>query len=203
MTVYAESNFLLHWAFQQEDKEHCQAILGFAKETKIDLVLPAYSLGEILEKLQRQKNERKKLGDQIRCQLQQLARNPEYKTATDNFEKVLNRSVLEEQQRCQQIRQDILQNARLIPLTKEILKDALTLESSHGFSSQDAIIYASVKSDLISIQPTASNRALFINSNAKDFNRVKPELNGSHCDFIASFKDAHSKIQSKLGQPGP
>lgn len=46
MIIYAESNFVLELAFRQEDCDSCEDILKLAEAGKIELLLPAYCLGE-------------------------------------------------------------------------------------------------------------------------------------------------------------
>ena len=53
MIVYVESNFVLELAFRQEDCESSDNILQLAEAGKIELMLPAYFLGEPYERLVR------------------------------------------------------------------------------------------------------------------------------------------------------
>ena len=46
MNVYAESNFVLEHALQQEESDSCGEIIRLASASKITLVVPAFSLAE-------------------------------------------------------------------------------------------------------------------------------------------------------------
>jgi hypothetical protein len=51
MIAFVESNFVLELAFSREEYRECQELLDLAEKQKIDLALPAFSVGEPLEQL--------------------------------------------------------------------------------------------------------------------------------------------------------
>lgn len=61
MNIYAETNFVLELTFEQEQNEACERILELSEANKINIILPAYSLAEPHEKLNRQANSRREL----------------------------------------------------------------------------------------------------------------------------------------------
>jgi hypothetical protein len=44
--TYVESNFVLELAFRQEDSASCEELLALAESRQIELLIPAYCLGE-------------------------------------------------------------------------------------------------------------------------------------------------------------
>lgn len=46
MIVYIESNFVLELAYLQEEHESCTKILNLSEADNIELVIPAYCVGE-------------------------------------------------------------------------------------------------------------------------------------------------------------
>lgn len=58
MIVYCESNFVLELAYEQSEATYCQQLLAAAKEGRIDLAIPAYSLTEPYETLVRRSKQR-------------------------------------------------------------------------------------------------------------------------------------------------
>ena len=50
MIVYVESNFVFEVAFQRGDHQAAVQLLEIAEQQKIELVIPAYSIGEPYER---------------------------------------------------------------------------------------------------------------------------------------------------------
>src|SRR5262245_30641645 len=75
MIVYVESNFLLELAFEQECGVDCEAIPQLAESGRITLVLPAFSVGECLEKLGRRKTQRLTIQKSLKEDLRELGRS--------------------------------------------------------------------------------------------------------------------------------
>ena len=78
MIVYVETNFILEMAFLQEEHESCEAILSYAREDKIDLAIPAFSIAEPYETWIRRHIRRSDLQRQLARELNEIARSATY-----------------------------------------------------------------------------------------------------------------------------
>jgi predicted nucleic acid-binding protein len=76
--IYVETNFVLELAFQQEQFASCEKILQLCETGQAQLVIPAYSLAELHEKLSRQANTRRDLQQMLDAELRQLGRTVSY-----------------------------------------------------------------------------------------------------------------------------
>ncbi|HEY9673440.1 MAG TPA: PIN domain-containing protein [Waterburya sp.] len=200
MNVYVETNFVLELAFQQEQFESCEQILQLCEAGHVQLVIPAYSLSEPHEKLNRQAKIRKELQQGLDAELRQLSRTASYTSRISNIQDIANllvQSNEEERQRFVQYRERLLQSAEVIALTADILTEAAASEAPYDLKPQDALVYASVIIHLRQHQPQI---ACFLNRNTKDFDNpdIVDELNRFNCRMIPRFDDGHGFIRSQL-----
>lgn len=65
MRVYAESNFVLEIVLTQEQHAACKDFVTLADRHEVELVLPAFSLFEPYTTLERRRQERHKLREQL------------------------------------------------------------------------------------------------------------------------------------------
>lgn len=200
MKVYVESNFVLELAYLQEECECCLELLGLAESHYIQLVLPAFSIGEPYEALVRRSRQRRELRDQLDRTIRELSRSRPYQGTTDEFQeltKVLFTSGEEEKRRLDDILERILQIADVIPVGSNISRAATTLQRSRDLSPQDAIVYASVLDHLASA-PEAIR--CFINRNSKDFLNpdIENELAAHNCRLLTRFADGLGYVQHQL-----
>jgi hypothetical protein len=72
VNVYVETKFVLELTFGQEQYQSCEDILTLCESSKAHLVIPAYSLAEVHEKLTRQAHNRKELQRALNEELVQL-----------------------------------------------------------------------------------------------------------------------------------
>lgn len=200
MNVYVESNFVLELAYLQEECECCSELLGLADSHNIQLVLPAFSIGEPYEALVRRSRQRRELRDQLDRTIRELSRSRPYQGTTDEFQeltKILFTSGEEEKRRLDDILERILQIADVIPVGSNIIRAATTLQRSRDLSPQDAIVYASVLDHLASA-PEAIR--CFINRNSKDFLNpdIENELAAHNCRLLTRFADGLGYVQHQL-----
>lgn len=200
MIVYVESNFVLELAYLQEQYEHCLALLRLAETKDIDLVLPAFSIGEPYEAWVRRSKHRRELRDQLEKTIRELSRSRPYQEATDEFQeltKVLLTSGEEEKRRLDDILERILQIVEVIPLGLSTIRAATTFQKRHSLSPQDAIVYASVLEHLASAP--VSPRC-FITRNSKDF--LNPDIEGElatcDCRLLTQFDNGLGYVRSRL-----
>jgi predicted nucleic acid-binding protein len=85
LNIYVETNFVLELVFEQEQSESCEKILQLAEANRVKLTLPAYSLAEPHEKLNRQATARKKLQDSLNIELRQLSRSKNYTSRIESI----------------------------------------------------------------------------------------------------------------------
>lgn len=200
MNIYVETNFVLELAFEQEQGESCEQILQLAETEKIKLILPAYSLAEPYEKLNRQAKNRKKLQSELNIELRQLSRSKTYTNRIESIKdlaKLIVQSNEEEWQRFIQYRERLINYAEFIALDVCILQTAASFETLFDLGSQDAIVFASVISHL---QQNNPSHACFLNKNTKDFDNpdIVRELNKLSCRMIPRFDRGLDFMRSHL-----
>lgn len=85
MIVYVESNFILEIAHLREEHENCDRILNLSVTGEIQLVLPAFSVGEVYEAQTRRAKRRAELHGKLNAELGELARSRPYRDSRDEF----------------------------------------------------------------------------------------------------------------------
>ncbi len=200
MNIYVETNFVLELAFEQEQSENCEQILELAETKKIKLILPAYSLAEPHEKLNRQAKNRKKLQNDLNIELRQLSRSKTYINRLESIKdlaKLIAQSNEEEWQRFIQYRHRLLNCAEFIALDTNVLQLGAFFENLYNLQSQDAIVFASITSHLRQNKPSLAG---FLNKNSKDFDNpdVVQELNKFNCRMISRFDRGLDFMRSQL-----
>lgn len=88
-------------------------------------------------------------------------------------------------------------------VSKAVLEQALIYQTSYQLSFQDAIIYASIISDLQQRDPTEIK--CFINQNSRDFDKaaIETQLQAYNCRYIAKFVNGLSYITGFLASSSP
>lgn len=197
MIVYVETNFVLEQAFLQEEHGACTRLLDAAEAKDIELVLPAYSVGEPYEKLIRRRKERRQLSERLRQELNELRRSAPYANEAEQYSdlaRLLIDSNEQENQRLNEILGRVLDIATIIPTDSDVLKNALVAQQELGFSPQDSIVYAAVRKHLI----VQERPRCFINKNTRDFlePRVAAEFAAAQCKIIPAFSDGIRYIEA-------
>lgn len=200
MIVYAETNFLLEMAYLQEGCESCRTILGLAKQRKVTLVVPAFSLIEGRQTWDRRSSERNVLQNQLQPVIRQLARSEPFKTVTESSRELLSALVASGEDtrfRLEDAITEVSTAAAVLPLTAEIAARARALELKLSLSPSDAVVYASVLSHL---QNAPSGMKCFLNRDSKGFANpsVYDELDSFGCKLFVSFEKGVDFIRSEL-----
>ncbi len=200
MDVYVESNFVLELALLQEQHESCQELLDLAQTKQIGLIVPAFSLAEPYETLIRNNKKRHNLAQNLRNEFSQLSRSLAYQEQIRTFEDInafLVRSQEEEKQRLQVAIEKILEVCKIIPLTAEILTEAIKYQSEYNLEPQDSIVYASI---LDHISNSDERQRCFLNRNSKDFDDpdIKESLNSYDCLMLFRFDNGIGYVKSQL-----
>ena len=117
MVVYVESNFVLEVAFLHEDHDSCSALLELARAGAIELVIPAFSIGEPYEASVRRWLRRNELNRQLTDEIRELARSKPYHDAAGAFQELatlLVKSGEDEKQRLNDTLDEVLKVAAII-----------------------------------------------------------------------------------------
>ena len=201
MIVYVESNFVLELAFLQEEYESCHDVLSLAESGEIDLVIPAFSIGEPYEVLIRRIKRRVELREQLTAEIRELSRSKPYSNLvqeSNDITALLTSSGNEEKQRLDEVLSRILEVADVITIRASTMKSAIESQQSLNLSPQDSIVYASVLDHLSSAD---SGPKCFLNRNSRDFGNpdIQDELARYECQLIPRFEQGLGFIKARLG----
>jgi len=203
--AYIESNFVIELAFRRDDYESCQFILDLARNNKILLVIPSFSISEPYEAWVRRSKERAKLQDDLMRQIKEISRSEVYQDFPDRFDAVtesLIDTIEVEKRGLDQALQDILACVEVIPIDVAVIRAAVSNQSTLGLGPQDSIVYASVLSHL---SRADSGPKCFLNKNSKDFlnPELLAELEVHECRLITSFRKGLNHIEAELRHVKP
>lgn len=202
MIVYVESNFVLELAFLQEKHESCSSFLSLSESGDIRLVLPAFSIGEPYETLERRAKQRRELHRQLSAAIRELSRSSPYRESAHEFRDItdlLIRSGEEENNRLNETLERILQTVEVIPIDSSTIRAAITLQKSRNLSPQDALIYASILDHLG--KEESDSFGCFITKDAKDFATpdIKNDLEKYNCKLLTSFANGLEYVRTVVG----
>lgn len=197
MKVYVESNFVLELALVQEQHASCEGILRLCESAGLQVAMPAYSLVEPYETLVRHHQRRKRIKTDLDNEIRQIARTEGYTQrlrGCQDLTALLIDSADEEAKGLELVRARLLKVAEIIPLETQILAAATRYQREHDLSPQDAVVYASVLSDLDRSTPT---RSCFLNRNSKDFDDpdIVEELRKKNCKLLPRFDSGYDYVQ--------
>lgn len=199
MIVYVETNFVLELTFLREEHESCEQILRLAEQRRLGLVLPAYCIGEPYEALVRRDKRRQDVHQRLTSELRELSRSADHAEAArelGGLTGLLIASGEHERQSLNAVLQRLIQTATLIPIDADVLAGALRAQADLGLSPQDSVVYASVRSRVLSTEGSQC----FVNKNTKDFliPQIEEEFEHRGCRLIGSFHNALDFIDSVI-----
>ena len=203
MIVYVETNFVLELAFQQEEHASCADIVTLARENRITIHVPAFSLMEPYVALAGRAVHRQRALNELAQPVRELGRSAPYAEAATRFRGMLNllltQSSREERTRIRATKEMLLQAAHPIGLSQEILLSASEIEKRHNLSPQDSVVYASIRSHRDRHRPAKS---VFLNRNSKDFDvpALREDLTALGCKLVLSFRQGLDFIHHTLRQ---
>ena len=200
MNVYVESNFVLELSLLQEQWESCEEIVELYEAERVHLVVPAYSLAEPYGTLTRRQKRRRKIKRKVDPELEQMARTEIYTEQLYGFRELadfLIKSAEDDDKRLKVVCSRLLQVAEVISLDSSILTASTEYQIRHGFSPQDALVYASILSHL---ERDSSRVSCFLNRD-KDFDDqdVVGELSGLGCELFFDFDAGYRFVVDILG----
>lgn len=199
MRVYAESNFVLELALEQEQHRACEQLVRLAAEKAIELVLPAFALLEPYETLVRREIEGEDLHRQLAAQATQLERTASIAADVPRLReaaKLVLRAVQGAARRLLDARGMLLDVARMIPIDSSALREAATLAIEFDLKLPDAVMLASVLADT-AMTPSPS---IFLNRNTNDFGDpdIKARLGRASCDLVGGFDGGLARVRHAL-----
>lgn len=205
MIVYAETNFVLELAFEQEEHESCRGIVELAREGELELAVPAFCVGEAYGRQIRRQRDREELQRRLAKELGELSRSPAYAGRLDEVREVtalLVETSEEDRGRLETILSEIYETATLIPLGEDVAREAQRQQTSRGLGPHDALVYASVLvhlNDSETKDPTTEQLRCFVTRD-KDFadQDVRADLDGLGCELLFKFDAALKYAQSHL-----
>ena len=199
--MYVETNFLCEIAFSQEESRACKEVLALGESGQLQLFVPAFSLIEAglaletrllqqhrlqpeLDRLFREGRRSAIAGESFTLLETQLVAL--LATTQENHVAVLNT-----------VRKQLLAHAKIISTTQDTVNAAIELEARFALSAGDAIVLASVLSDMSGSDRTES---CFLNKNSKDFAdpEIVRKLNDRSCKVISSFDAGCNYLVAKI-----
>jgi predicted nucleic acid-binding protein len=201
MIVYVESNFILELVLAQEESTSAEQILDLAERNCIKLVVPSFSMMEPFWTLQGRGKQRKSIQQSLNKELQQLQRsvyNQELVSVLQPLTKTIIDVEIKEMDMLEKVLSRLLQVGETIDITARIFDRSIRHQEELGLSPQDAIIYASIITNVK--QRSVEEEKVFMSRNWKDFDQeeIVEELQGFKCKFFSNFHNAMGYIQSKL-----
>jgi len=201
ISVYIETNFILELAFSQEQAESCLQLLEITEQGKSRLIIPAFSIGECFETLVRRSKQRKQLAETVSTELKQLSRSLSYRsevTALDSITRLLISSLEDDKKRLDETLSRLLSTCEILPLSKEVVMNAMSYRELFGFGYQDSLVYSSVMHHLEQGTEVAS---CLLNRNSKDFDDpdIIEMLESNNCKLLFNFDMGRDYVRGLLG----
>ncbi len=202
MRIYVETNFVLEVALQQEQHAACEDILRICEDGLAQLFIPAFSMVEPYQTLDRRHKHRKRMKEALDNELRQLARTTRYTQRLGGFQNLsslLIDSADEEIQRFEETRLRLLRIGTIIPLETAIFSTATQSQQQYDLPPTDALIYAAV---LLHLKQRPGVASCFLNRNTKDFEEpdLMAELAQHNCKLLPRFDAGHDFIRNSISK---
>jgi predicted nucleic acid-binding protein len=203
VNVFVETNFVLELVREQQEAPACRKLVGLASAKSIRLFLPAYSFIEPHETLTRRERDRAALRRQLSGELAELARSErlaERASASQEIVKLLIESSEYEATQMERVKQRLWSVSEVLPLDLKVLRIAAECQADYNLSAQDAIVYASIRTQLELDHAAVS---CFISRDSHDFNEpdLSRQLVSLNCKFFSSFVTALQYIEHASSPP--
>ena len=202
MTVYVESNFLLELAFEQEQANDCLGLLDLAQSGKVTLLVPAYCVGESLEKIGRRKQQRRSIQEAINSEVKELSRSSSAASVCEQLKRMataLMENTKIDEERFEALLLKLHDCAQFVPMHGTINRKSLEVRRKYDLPPQDAIVYASV---LDHLESSNAAKAVFVNRNSREFDtrEIATDLQQLNCSYKPSFAAGLAYIRAELGR---
>jgi hypothetical protein len=186
--------------FRQEGCESCREILELARQSKLSLVVPAFSPIEARQTWDRRSSEHNILQNQLQPIIRQLARSEPFRTVTESSRELLAALVASGEDtrlRLEETITALTTIATVLPLNADLAARARQAELNLALSPSDAEVYAAVMPHL---HGAPAGTKCFLNRDSKGFANpsVYDELANLGCRLIVSFKKGLDVIRGGL-----
>jgi hypothetical protein len=167
-------------------------------------VIPACALFEPYETLRRRAKERAKIADELKQELQQLARTDTYAElgkTSETVTRTLAESSKEQAGSLAKTIDKLVRIATVIPLDANVIKHSLAVQLAYGLTPQDSVVFASIDRFF---GAQGDNPKLFANKNRRDFanDLVEGQLAKHNCKLLPKFSQARGYIEGLLQKDG-
>ena len=192
MRVYAETNFVLEVALEQEELSACKSLIEDAGSRRISLVVPAFSVFEPYYKIAGNGKRRRDLAQQVDTQAREFGRTRGFEQSSKQLRELIQvfaKSEDDEQQRFTAAITSVLEVGELIALTGEVVNRAVSeVLKRLDLQLPDAIVYASI---LQHIESSDRDDTCFVTKNSKDFADpdIEAELAAIRCKIRFGFQN--------------
>ena len=137
----------------------------------------------------------------FRGALKQLSRSLSYRseiTALDSITRLLISSLEDDKRRLDETLARLLSTCEIIPLSKEVVMNAMSYRELFGFGYQDSLIYSSVMHHL---ERGIDVARCFLNRNSKDFDDpdIIEMLESKNCKLLFNFDKGRDYVRGLLG----
>ena len=195
-----ESNFVLELALEQEEAGHAEAIIALADRRAIELVVPAWSLGEPHETLGRRAKDTKTTARTLREEASRLIRSRSSADLAETagfLSNALDGRADGEARSLKKTLSRLLAAATVLPLSKSVVEAALQFQSAFGLSPQDAIVFASVDEYLRGL---AKGPKVFINKDYADFfkSEIRIHFQQLECRLLSRIASARQFLENEV-----
>ncbi|MCC7366452.1 MAG: hypothetical protein IT303_18995 [Dehalococcoidia bacterium] len=199
MRLYAETNFILALAWEQEGWRDAAALVTLAATGRLELVLPAYSFLECEEALGRRGRERRTAARTLETEVTQLRRSSSMADLAAQAADTASRLVVSAEwldERLAATRDQLLPIAAMVPLDAATIAAATALRLRSRIAGPDAAIAASVLADL----PRPNEYCAFVSTDRRAFSDpgIRRLFRESGCTLLYSFRDARSFALSHI-----
>lgn len=193
--IYVETNFVLELALTQEEHAECRRILNLAGESEagVELALPAASIVEAYESLERKTRRRRTLHRALLEEAGQLSRSGPYAERSEELREamgVLPASIEGQERALDAALEEVVSRATILPLDRGTFARAARYRETLDLDDpQDALGLASVVADLEQ-RASRAGASCFLTRNPKDFadDDVRAELEILGCKPLFTFR---------------
>ncbi len=201
MRMYVESNFLLEITRRQEESAHAQELLQLAWENRIDLAVPAFSLAESFWTQRKDSDKRKGYLGALSDEVTQLQRSHDRAHVTETAGTLiqqLRELEFDESLALDELVGEFCEVGRVLDLNAEVMQAARQIEMQTTLTIQDALVLASVTSDLTANPPP--EHCAFVSRDRKAFQdaNIIEFLNKRRCNYIPDFRNAVLFVRARL-----
>jgi hypothetical protein len=205
MRVYVESNFLLEIVRQQEQSDSASELLEFARQGRLELAVPAFSLTEPYWTLGKDSAKREDYLKELQQEINQLQRSRDripVAEIADTLIEQLRTLESDETRALDHLVFEMCRVGKVVNLSATVISSGWQLTVSDDenarLTMQDAFVLGSIVDDLLA-RP-APEHCAFISRDRKAFGNpaIVLMLQAFACKYLPTFTDAVAFVKSRL-----